>query len=142
MGQNFSIQNVTNVLTYSPTPPHVTPVSWLTSYGFDHDFAAAELSDPDQDGLLTWQEYIAGTNPRDHSSSLILTVKAPQSGQAIQLSFHTIAGRINEVQTTTNMSNWMALQEAVSGTGKPMTISDSRPLTRTNNAYYRVVVHP
>lgn len=35
--------------------PRGTPEWWLADYGFSNEFAAAELSDLDEDGLFAWQ---------------------------------------------------------------------------------------
>jgi hypothetical protein len=52
-----------------------TPISWFNSYGLAGDYNALELADPDGDGLATWQEYIAGTDPTNPNSkfSTIIT---------------------------------------------------------------------
>ena len=43
--------------------PQGTPQWWLAQYGWTNNFAAAELADPDGDGVPTWMEYLAATNP-------------------------------------------------------------------------------
>jgi len=44
-------------------------VSWLiATIGYTNDYDRAETEDPDGDGLPTWQEYFAGTDPLDPSS--------------------------------------------------------------------------
>jgi len=40
-----------------------TPFAWLQSYGYTDDFNAADLEDIEPDGLLNWEEYLAGTDP-------------------------------------------------------------------------------
>jgi hypothetical protein len=45
-----------------------TPHWWLASYGWTQDFDTVELLDTDSDGLLTWQEYGAGTIPTNSNS--------------------------------------------------------------------------
>ena len=47
-----------------------TPVSWLDGYGLDGDYNVQELDDPDRDGMFTWQEYVAGTDPTNANSCL------------------------------------------------------------------------
>src|ERR1039458_2758613 len=65
-GQSFVLQNGTNFMTtYPPAPPHGTPIPWLIAYGFTNNFAVAELSDPNGNGLAVWQDYLAGLNPLD-----------------------------------------------------------------------------
>ncbi len=51
--------------------PLGTPVWWLAQYGLTNGgVAAAELADPDYDGLYTWQEYVTGTDPTNPASVL------------------------------------------------------------------------
>jgi hypothetical protein len=45
-----------------------TPYIWLESQGITTDYDAADIADLDGDGLLTWQEYRAGTDPTNASS--------------------------------------------------------------------------
>jgi formylglycine-generating enzyme required for sulfatase activity len=45
------------------TTPHGVPYSWLSIYGITSNQAQAETNDPDGDGMPTWKEYYAGTDP-------------------------------------------------------------------------------
>ena len=56
---------------------HGTPEWWLAELGFTNDFAAAEETDLDEDGLLAWQEYRAGTRADDAASTLAFEDIAP-----------------------------------------------------------------
>ena len=49
--------------------PLGTPEVWLAQYGLTNATPAAEeLTDTDIDGLLAWQEYVAGSVPTNHES--------------------------------------------------------------------------
>ena len=59
------------VLQTSPLAPLGTPEYWLAAHGLTNgSFAAAELLDHDGDGLATWEEYIADTDPTNSQSVL------------------------------------------------------------------------
>jgi hypothetical protein len=45
-----------------------------------NDYESAASGDPDQDGRLTWQEYVAGSNPMDGASVFMATI-AEENGQ-------------------------------------------------------------
>jgi len=45
-----------------------TPYAWLDSHGITNDYELADLDDPDGDGALTWEEYLAGTDPTNGAS--------------------------------------------------------------------------
>jgi hypothetical protein len=51
------------------TTPHGVPYSWLSIYGVTVNQAQAETNDPDGDGVPTWKEYYAGTDPNAKSSA-------------------------------------------------------------------------
>lgn len=68
-----------------------TPLYWLADLGWTDDFEAAALDDPDGDGYLNWEEYIAGTDPQDADSRLEIIVTT-QSGEA-ELQWSVVAGR-------------------------------------------------
>ena len=59
-----------------------TPCSWLNQYGLvlDGNYEAADADDQDRDGMLTWEEYIAGTIPTN-SASLLRAIIDSTSGQ-------------------------------------------------------------
>ena len=67
------------------------PESWLASYGWTNAFEQAENGDQDEDGELTWQEYVAGTNPTNAQS--VLRLSLTQSAERMQLCWNAAANR-------------------------------------------------
>ncbi len=49
-----------------------TPEWWLASYGWTNNFDDAAMGDQDVDRMPTWQEYVAGTDPTDAGSVLVV----------------------------------------------------------------------
>lgn len=84
---------------------HGTPYSWLESYGLGPDYEAADQLDQDSDGLLTWQEYIAGTSPIDAASCLVTegSVNTGVNGNIIQWTATEEVGRVYAIYWTTNL---------------------------------------
>ena len=50
------------------TTSNGTPYTWLEEHGITNNQETADISDPDGDGALTWEEYQAGTDPTDSGS--------------------------------------------------------------------------
>ena len=48
--------------------PQPVPHAWLAEQGITGDWDDAAMRDLDGDGMITWQEYVAGTNPNDDRS--------------------------------------------------------------------------
>ncbi|MBN1673090.1 MAG: S8 family serine peptidase [Kiritimatiellae bacterium] len=87
--------------------------------------------DPDQDGFSNLDEYVAGTDPNQSNSTFRVEDLQNQDGRAI--SFQTEAGRLYDVMYSTNLAvtNWLALETGIPGTGRAKTIVD------TNDAPWR-----
>jgi subtilisin family serine protease len=66
--------------TFAPnlTPTHGVPEYWLAQYGLGDDFDVAAATDSDQDGMPTWAEWRADTDPTNPLSRLVVTALAPQ----------------------------------------------------------------
>jgi sialate O-acetylesterase len=77
-----------------------TPYLWMDQYGLTN-YVADDVLDQDADGLKTWQEYIAGTNPTNAASVL----KAAQAVSDVDVVTWTpvIAGRVYSVHWSTNL---------------------------------------
>jgi hypothetical protein len=61
-----------------------TPEWWLAHYGWTSDFNAAATNDADHDGLLNWQEWVAGTDPTNPASALrVLSLTSATNGMRI-----------------------------------------------------------
>ena len=141
-GQSWALGNTNQFITWYTNTPHGTPITWLQSFGFTNDFAAAELSDPDGDRVPTWQEYWAGTNPRDKDSAFtVRPVSAPTGGQPFQMSISTVVGRTYRVETSTSFGSWSVLQDSIVGTGGLVTVTDNRNLAGVKTVFYRVAVY-
>lgn len=92
----ISIGGPTNVPSESFTWPNITesgtllavfepnlttngvPEAWLAQHGLTNGTWEAEaMADQDEDGMAAWKEYIAGTDPRDGESKLVISAAQP-----------------------------------------------------------------
>ncbi len=140
-GQSFILQNGTNFVTsYPPAPPHGTPIPWLIAHGITNNFAAAELTDPNGNGYMVWQDYLAGLDPHNPNSRFnVQHIIIP--GQPPQLIFDTVVGRTYRVDTATVLGSWTTLLDDISGTGGQIIFTDFRNLSGVNSVFYRVAVY-
>ncbi|MEI8122440.1 MAG: DUF2341 domain-containing protein [bacterium] len=79
-----------------------TPEWWLAQYGWTNNFNAAETNDADHDGMLNWQEWIAGTDPTNRSSVLSVTSLFPE-GSGFVLHWTSVSNRFYGVDRATNL---------------------------------------
>jgi hypothetical protein len=140
-GQSFVLSNALSFITpYPPMPPHGTPIPWLNAHGFTTNYAAAELSDPNGNGLAVWQDYLAGLNPLDPTARFDVE-HAIIPGQPPQLYFNTVGGRRYRVDTATEVGNWSVLLDNIEGTGGTLLFTDYRNLSGVSSVFYRVSVY-
>lgn len=140
-GQSFTIDNTNTFTTVYPVLPYGTPVPWLLAHGFTTN-ASEELTDPDSDGALTWQEYRAGTDPRD-SNSVFVVRSVAQTGiyGEYQVTFSSATNRQYRVWASTDLVNWQLVQDLIPGTGADVIVTDPRILPPTAEMFYRVEVY-
>ena len=105
------------------------------------NLAAAEISDPDNDGVLTWQEYQANTNPRDGNSKLVIRSVVKGSDGRHQITFSTSTARSYRVLASSDLVNWQIVEENIEGIGADVTVIDDRFIPGTTQMYYRVQVY-
>jgi hypothetical protein len=74
------------------------PYYWLAGFGWTNDFEAVALDDADEDGVLTWEEYIAGTNPTNAIS--VLRVRVEPANEGYMLTWESQAGRNYQMMFT------------------------------------------
>jgi hypothetical protein len=60
--------------------PHGVPYSWLNAAGITNDQDQVENNDPDNDGMATWQEYYAGTDPTNAGSAFKIVALGGNGG--------------------------------------------------------------
>ncbi len=145
---NFYGLALTNAIKFTNVfglpPAHGTPIPWLISYGFTNNFDAAELLDPNGNGLATWQDYIAGLNPTNANSTFdvgIASVQFAPLPTPPQVSFNTVIGRTYRIDWASSAGGpWYVLRDGIDGTGGIVNFNDFRDLHLTRGMFYRVAV--
>ena len=89
--------------------------------------------DSDGDGASNWQEFLAGTNPRDPNSVFKQWMTHTLKGQV--LAWSTVAGCVYQVQVTTDFQNWASYgpPRFAAGSGDSLTLPGGQ-----TGSYYRV----
>jgi len=121
-------------------PEDVPPRSWSQSHFSEAEIAAGLAKsgqDPDGDGATNWQEYVAGTNPRDPASRFDLQISPNLGTSGMELAFGSATGRLYSLYASTDLVHgaWSPLQTNLSGSGSVLVVSDTNDWHRS---YYRV----
>jgi hypothetical protein len=123
------------------------PDQWENSYGLSIDVNNPDHGrdgDPDKDGFSNYAEMIAGTDPRNASSSVSI-----QSGEAVRnspfafvIKWSSTPGRRYLVQCSCKLSpTWSNLSGVITATNTITTYSDTRS-SSDESQFYRIVVFP
>jgi hypothetical protein len=100
-----------------------TPEWWLATHGMTGDFESYTLLDHDNDGYLTWQEYVTDTDPTNSLSHLNLT-GTQQDGHLYAVVEGISTDRTYSVMYKTNITDqtdWIEIYSQP-GTGNQLTI--------------------
>jgi hypothetical protein len=98
------------------------PQWWLAQYGLTN-FNADAMQDADHDGMLTWQEWVAGSDPLNPDS--VFHVKSVESipGQGMIVRWPSVSNRFYNVSWSTNLlegaSGFMTLPESCNISATP-----------------------
>ncbi|HMJ90068.1 MAG TPA: hypothetical protein VK530_09640, partial [Candidatus Acidoferrum sp.] len=113
------------------------PDNWETVYGFNTNNVSDRLLDSDSDGMLNWQEYVAGTDPTNPLSNLKLASTMSSNGVAME--FQAMSNKTYSVQYNGTIAgtNWHYVRKVLAARSNYMEAA-SDPLTPSNR-FYRVV---
>jgi hypothetical protein len=93
------------------------PEWWLAQYGWTNHFDQAALGDSDLDGLLAWEEFLAGTNPKNGASVLAISDLVEMGTNQLILRWQAVSNKSYSMLSTTNLlSNvWKTNAVAIPG---------------------------
>ena len=118
-----------------------TPYAWLDSYynvaaDFGGDYEAADGSDTDHDGLLAWQEYLAGTIPTD-LRSVLKVISAQAGGSDVIITWQSADGKTYTLQSKSDLGLpiWNDVATGIPATGASTSYTTTLGAERS---YYRI----
>lgn len=103
----------------------------------------SKTDDADGDGRTNYEEYLAGTDPKNANSRLTVKTFTPLPGGGMSFTWDTITGKTYRIERSTSLtpSQWSVLQDNIEGDGTLKTFSDSAPASDPHQ-FYRIAVTP
>jgi hypothetical protein len=123
-------------------PSSVISYAWLQQYGLPTD-GSADYTDPDNDGLNNWQEWLCGTKPTNALSALrLFPLSATQS--AVTVNWKSVTNRTYFLERSTNLAAhppFLPLATGLPGQRGTTTFTDTNA-PRLGPCFYRVGIQP
>jgi len=120
--------------------------AWRSEYfggsGATTNSFSCATCDPDHDGFDNLQEFLAGTNPTNAASKLLIG-SISENGADIRVNFFSVQGIVYRIEFTDNLAGagWSILADQIIGTGGTIQLTDPNA-ARLPQRYYRVAVLP
>jgi subtilisin family serine protease len=129
-------RTVTTVFAPNLTATHGVPEYWLAAYGWTQAFDTAAEQDGDGDGMPTWQEWVADTDPTNRLSLLKLTALTPLTNQW-QVTWMGGRLRTQQLQYAATLAGpWRSIF-----TNQPPTpVTNTLALPPDSNGFYRLYI--
>jgi uncharacterized repeat protein (TIGR01451 family) len=123
--------------------PLGTPLWWLAEQGFDGDFALAELGDPDEDGMPTWKEFLANTDPKDDRSLLQFEhVQSDLAAGETVLRWQSASNRTYSIWRSAHLPDGFAHRIATNLPAHPPVNAYTDAVDNAEALFYRIEVAP
>jgi hypothetical protein len=121
-------------------PTSIISYAWLQYYGFPTD-GSADYADPDHDGMNNWQEWIAGTNPTN-ALSVLMMLAPSNTVSGVAVPWESVNGITYFLQRSTNVAvppAFMSVQSNLLGQAGVTTFTDTNAVG-AGAFFYRVGV--
>jgi uncharacterized repeat protein (TIGR02543 family) len=138
-----SARSVTANFLPNLTPNTSTPEYWLAQYGLTN-FNTDALADADLDGMKTWQEYIAGTDPTNAASKFQITQTQMEGavGTNFVIRWSSVAGKLYAVDATTNLLEGFPLNRGRDILATPSENVLTIRVDRASQEFFRIRIQP
>ncbi len=121
------------------------PYEWFAQYGWTNSIESAATNDSDCDGLLNWQEWLAGCNPMDSNSVFRFTRNETHPfGQGMIIRWPSISNRFYDLSRATNLMGetpFTTLLDASNMPSMPPENVYTDSVQGVGPYYYKVGVH-
>lgn len=133
-GHHYKITYATESVTVSKvdTTGNGTPHAWLGGYGLGTD----DSLDDDGDGIATWKEFIAGTDPTDASSGLKLGID--HESQPVALEWPAEDDRLYYIESSNDLDNFITIAGPFEK--EPVMNRYELPASAETSIFYRIRV--
>ncbi len=114
---------------------------WWEDYYFGGATGAVATADGDRDGMNNFQEYVAGTNPRDGTSRLAIT-QFHLATNGWLVGFQSVSGIVYRAEFApllANTNTWQTLLDNINGDGTFLQVIDPTASGATQR-FYRITV--
>jgi hypothetical protein len=120
------------------------PVWWLDQYGLTN-FDADAMRDVDHDGAITWQEWVAGSDPTNRNSVFRFMEAVGRLGQSVVVRWPSISNRVYGVARSTNLvlgtNGFLTLPGATNLPATPTMNSYTDAVQGVGPYFYKIEVH-
>lgn len=124
------------VIADAGTTSNGTPINWLLGWGLTE--ADVDV-DNDGDGLLSWQEYVAGTCPTN-SASVLQVNSFQKSGSDFVITWQSVEGKSYSVLTNSDLVNGEPGMQASGIVGLPTETSYTSTVGSATALFYEIGV--
>jgi hypothetical protein len=118
-------------------PSSVLSYAWLQQYNLPTD-GSVDFTDDDGDGMTTWQEWMAGTDPTDPASLLQMISATPTNNNSrVLVNWQSVGGKLYQLQRSTNLTSFSTIQSNLLGQSGATSYTDAS-VTNSKSYFYRV----
>lgn len=131
------------VVFAAATAAQGTPLWWLAERGITNEFDLAETADPDEDGMSTWREYLANTDPTNGQSLLQFELVQPDPDEgATVLTWQSASNRAYSIWRSVRLPDGFAEPVATNLTATPPVNVYTAAVEGLPNAFFRIELEP
>ncbi len=120
--------------------PNGVPQRWFDEQGLEGDWETIGLLDQDHDGMLSWEEYIAGTAPTNAADVLKIDMEVHAVGANSMLAWKSVSNRVYKVWRSTSLTDGFRQVSGNLQATPPVNTFNEPQMPAGQPVYYRISV--